>query len=212
LELENYPSDLREIFRCSPANSEQILRSTVADVQQLLEQVDARDSGPAGLSIIFFGSSFVNPVNAAEVISMNFSELVEAGAMSLPCSLKLLNDQNLVVRAKAGDTAAFVEFGERHSTRVRRTLYRITRNWEDAEDALQKPLLKAFRHLNGFENRSSFSSWLTRIAINSALMTLRKRRACKEVSIDVVGDDYEIFGRWEPHDISEDPERRYARV
>lgn len=142
---------------------------------------------------------------------MNFSEPVEAGAMSLPCGLKLLNDQNLVVRAKAGDTAAFVELGERHSTKVRRTVYRITRNWEDAEDALQESLLKAFRHLNGFENRSSFSSWLTRIAINSALMTLRKRRACKEVSIDVVGDDYEIFGRLELQDLSEDPERRYAR-
>jgi DNA-directed RNA polymerase specialized sigma24 family protein len=126
-------------------------------------------------------------VNATEVISMNFSEPVEAGAKSLPCGLKLLNDQNLVVRAKGGDTAAFVELGERHSTKVRRTVYRITRNWEDAEDALQESLLKAFRHLNGFENRSSFSSWLTKIAINSALMTLRKRRACKEVSMDVVG-------------------------
>ena len=142
---------------------------------------------------------------------MNFSEPVESGAISLPCSLKLLNDQNLVVRAKAGDTAAFVELGERHSTKVRRTAYRITRNCEDAEDALQESLLKAFRHLNDFENRSSFSSWLTRIAINSALTTLRKRRACKEVSIDVMGDAYEIFGRLEPQDLSEDPERRYAR-
>ena len=93
---------------------------------------------------------------------MNFSEPVEAGAMSLPCSLMLLNDQNLVVRAKAGNTAAFVELGGRHSTKVQRKVYRITRNWEDAEAAFQETLLKAFKHLNGFENRSSFSSWLTR--------------------------------------------------
>ena len=95
---------------------------------------------------------------------MNFSEPGEADAISFPSSLKLLNDQNLVVRAKAGDTAAFVELGERHSTKVRRTVYRITRNWEDAEDTLQESLLKAFSHLNGFKSRSSFSSWLTRIA------------------------------------------------
>ena len=142
---------------------------------------------------------------------MNLSESVETGAMSIPCSLKLLNDELLVVRAKAGDTSAFAELRERHSAKVLRTVYRITRNWEDAEDALQESLLKAFRHLDGFENRSSFSSWLTRIAINSALMTLRKRRACKEVAIDIMGDDYEIFGRLEPQDVSEDPERRYQR-
>ena len=142
---------------------------------------------------------------------MNLSESVDTVAMSIPCSLKLLNDELLVVRAKAGDTLAFVELRERHSTKLLRTLYRITRNWEDAEDALQESFLKAFRHLNGFENRCSFSSWLTRIAINSALMTLRKRRACKEVSIDSTDDDCEIFGRLEPQDLSEDPERRYAR-
>ena len=142
---------------------------------------------------------------------MNLSEPVDAGAMSIPCSPKFLSDELLVVRAKAGDTVAFVELRERHSTKVLRTLYRITRNWEDAEDALQESLLKAFRHLSGFENRSNFSSWLTKIAINSALMILRKKRACKEVSINSTDDDCTIFGRLEPQDLSEDPERRYVR-
>lgn len=142
---------------------------------------------------------------------MNLSEPVDTDTMSIPCSLEYLSDELLVVRAKAGDTLAFVELRERHSTKVLRTLHRITRNREDAEDALQESLLKAFTHLSGFENRSSFSSWLTRIAINSALMTLRKRKACKEVSIDSTDDDCEIFGRFEPQDLSEDPERRYAR-
>jgi len=142
---------------------------------------------------------------------MNLSDPVDTGAMSIPCSLTLLADELLVARAKDGDTSAFVELRERHSTKVLRTVFRITRNWEDAEDALQEALLRAFRHLNGFENRCSFSSWLTRIAINSALMTLRKRRACKEISIDIAGDDCEIFGRLEPEDLSKDPESRYAR-
>jgi RNA polymerase sigma-70 factor (ECF subfamily) len=131
--------------------------------------------------------------------------------MLIPCSIKRLSDELLVVRAKAGDTSAFVELRERHSIKVLRTVYRITRNWEDVEDALQESLLKAFKHLNGFENKCSFSSWLTRIAINSALMTLRRRRACREISIDSTDDDGTIFGRLEPQDLSEDPERRYAR-
>ena len=141
---------------------------------------------------------------------MNLSDPVDTGATSTPCSLRLPDDELLVARAKDGDTSAFVELRERHSTKVLRTVFRITRNWEDAEDALQESLLKAFRHLNGFENRCGFSSWLTRIAINSALMTLRKRRACKEISIDIAGDDCEIFGRLELQDLSEDPECRYA--
>jgi RNA polymerase sigma-70 factor, ECF subfamily len=144
-------------------------------------------------------------------ISMNLSEPAKIDAMLIPCSLDLLSDELLVVRAKAGDTSAFVELTERHSTKVLRTVHRITRNWEDAEDALQESLLKALRNLNGFENRCRFSSWLTRIAINSALMTLRKRRACKEVSIDSTDDDCTIVGRLEPQDLSEDPECRYAR-
>lgn len=142
---------------------------------------------------------------------MNSSELVKTDAMLIPCSIKRLSDELLVVRAKAGDTSAFVELRERHSIKVLRTVYRITRNWEDVEDALQESLLKAFKHLNGFENKCSFSSWLTRIAINSALMTLRRRRACREISIDSTDDDGTIFGRLEPQDLSEDPERRYAR-
>jgi RNA polymerase sigma factor (sigma-70 family) len=156
--------------------------------------------GYCRLDLLWPNHNVVN-VNAKEVTSMNLSDPVDTAAMSIPCSLTLLPDELLVARAKDGDTSAFVELRERHSTKVLRTVFRITRNWEDAEDALQEALLRAFRHLNGFENRCSFSSWLTRIAINSALMTLRKRRACKELSIDITGDDGEIFGRLEPQDL-----------
>jgi RNA polymerase sigma-70 factor (ECF subfamily) len=61
---------------------------------------------------------------------------------------------------------------------------RIIRNREDAEDALQDCLLNAFVHLKGFDGRSQFATWLTRIAINAALMKLRKNRGTREVSID----------------------------
>ena len=61
------------------------------------------------------------------------------------------------------------------------TVCRITRNHEDAEDAVQDAFLRAFLHLQSFDGRSTFSTWLTRIGINSALMILRKRRNSREV-------------------------------
>ena len=69
-----------------------------------------------------------------------------------------------------------MELRKRHAKKLLPRIYRITRCWEDAEDVLQESFLKAFLHLKNFEGRSSFSSWHTRIAINSALMTLRKRK------------------------------------
>jgi RNA polymerase sigma-70 factor (ECF subfamily) len=71
--------------------------------------------------------------------------------------------------------------------------------------------LQAFIHLNRFEGRSSFSSWVTRIAINTSLMILRKKRVNKELSIEASENDCESYNRWELRDLSEDPKRRYAR-
>ena len=126
-------------------------------------------------------------------------------------SPKQMSDECLVLAAKDGDANAFVELRERHSPRILSTAYRITRNWEDAEDALQDAFLQAFTHLNKFEGRSSFSSWVTRIAINMALMNMRKRHGVRELSIDAGGNDCESCDRWELRDPNEDPERRYAR-
>jgi RNA polymerase sigma-70 factor, ECF subfamily len=122
-----------------------------------------------------------------------------------------ISDEALVSTAKSGDANAFVELSKRHSNRVLLTTYRITRNWQDAEDALQDSLLKAFSHLNGFQEKSSFATWLTRIAINSALMILRKKRVCVEISIDGSDDSGDTSGRWEPTSLTEDPESRLAR-
>jgi len=93
-------------------------------------------------------------------------------------------DEQLVFAALAGSSDAFEELHNLYSKRLYCTIVSITKCREDAEDALQDTFLRAYRSLPRFEGRSSFYSWLTRIAINSALMVLRKRRACPEVPVD----------------------------
>ena len=109
----------------------------------------------------------------------------DAGADSpMGITLALASDEALVISAKAGMHLAYAELCRRHSTSIFRTIHRINRSEEDAEDGLQESLLKAFIHLNKFEGRSKFSTWLTRIAINSALMIVRKKRAHPESPFD----------------------------
>jgi RNA polymerase sigma factor (sigma-70 family) len=120
------------------------------------------------------------------------------------------SDEVLVAAAKAGENLAFVEICNRYSMWISRTIYRITRNQEDSEDALQEAFLSAFLHLKSFDGRSKFSTWLTRIAINSALMTLRKRRTHLEISIDSYIDDG-TWKPWEMPDQTADIELRYAQ-
>ena len=120
------------------------------------------------------------------------------------------SDDSLVVVAQSGDHDAFVELRKRHAKKLLPRIYRITRSWEDAEDVLQESFLKAFVHLKGFEGRSSFSSWLTRIAINSALMMLRKRRVV-EISIDSPTIDGENWSGWELADNRKNPEEAYVQ-
>lgn len=117
-------------------------------------------------------------------------------------------EARLVWAAKRGHQAAFGELCERHAKRVFRALLRITRNREDAEDAVQDSFLQAFRHLDNFDGRSTFSTWLTRIAINSALMILRKRRSAPSVSLDGADDSDGAAGYPEVADHGVDPERR----
>jgi RNA polymerase sigma-70 factor, ECF subfamily len=141
------------------------------------------------------------------IMSAVSNDEIEDGPMEM-------TDEVLVSTAKSGDANAFVELSQRHSNRVLQTTYRITRNWQDAEDALQDSLLKAFTHLKTFQEKSSFSTWLTRIAINSALMILRKKRGCPEISIDGSDSSDDSGGkyeRWEARSLMEDPESRLAR-
>lgn len=91
------------------------------------------------------------------------------------------SDEALVAAAKRGDTQAFETLVLRHERTVLAVAHRITNNREDAEDVAQESLHKAFIHLGGFEEKSRFSTWLTRIAMNQAFMLLRRRRAVVEV-------------------------------
>lgn len=88
----------------------------------------------------------------------------------------------------SGKPGAFAELHSTYSRRLYKTIFAITKNREDAEDALQDTFLRAYKALHTFEGRSTLYSWLTRIAVNSALMILRKRRARAEISLDPLPD------------------------
>ena len=120
-------------------------------------------------------------------------------------------EKSLVEAAKGGHSTAFGTLSERYTQQLLRAAHRITRNREDSEDAVQDALLRAFIHLGDFDGRSSFSTWLTRIAINSALMILRKKRTSMESAM-VSADDFGADGvAYEVTDRAPNPERRYAQ-
>jgi len=98
-------------------------------------------------------------------------------------------DEILVAAAKSGDRPAFLELWTRHSSRAFKTAYRITGNRYDAEDAFQDTWMRAYVHLNTFDGRARFSTWLTRIAINSSLMILRAKRAHPGTYIEITDGD-----------------------
>jgi RNA polymerase sigma-70 factor, ECF subfamily len=101
----------------------------------------------------------------------------------------------LVLSAKRGDGQAFEILIERYHGRILAIARRFTRIREDAEDIVQQSFEKAFLYLHKFEGKSSFSTWLTRIAINEALMSLRRGRGHREVSInDLCGNEETAFG------------------
>lgn len=104
-------------------------------------------------------------------------------------SLRGRDEDALLTAVKTGQTSSFDQLWQSHASRLFRTTYRITRNHGDAEDALQDALLNAFLHIHSFDGRSSFLTWLQRIAINSALMILRKNRSAPRISLDDTGDD-----------------------
>lgn len=116
------------------------------------------------------------------------------------------NEEMLVAAAQAGEDWAFVELCSRSSNRILFALRRITKNAQDAEDALQDSMLKAFVHFKDFKRTSSFSTWFTRISINSALMLLRRRRSHPEASTDGLLDENLQPIRWDVADQNPSPE------
>jgi RNA polymerase sigma-70 factor, ECF subfamily len=107
-------------------------------------------------------------------------------------------DEVLVAAAKLGDHPAFLELWRRHSKRVFKTTCRITGNRDDADDAIQDAWMRAYLGLNTFNGKAQFSTWLTRIAINSSLAILRRKRAHPETSLEINNVD-----TWQPREIAD---------
>jgi RNA polymerase sigma-70 factor (ECF subfamily) len=118
----------------------------------------------------------------------------------------------LVQSAKAGDVAAFEELVKRYDRNVFRIAQHITQNREDAEDVVQDAFLKAYSNLAQFQGQSKFYTWLVRIAVNEALMKLRRRRPERMVSLDEdVKTEDDSLPR-EVADWSPNPEQQYTQA
>ena len=121
------------------------------------------------------------------------------------------NEPGLVAAAKNGHVRAFEVLVARHQQRILAVALRCTGVRQDAEDIMQQCFQKAFLRLHQFEERSSFSTWLTRVAINEARMLQRKSRGKREVSIDDTNPDEETAISLEIPDSSPDPEAVYLQ-
>ena len=124
--------------------------------------------------------------------------------------LSTASDHDLIAEANSGLQQAFVELCRRHSPLAKKRIQRILRNQEDVEDVLQDALFRAYTHLDGFGGRCKFSTWFTAIAVNSALMLLRRRRVRREV-LNVDANDGAGFESVEFVDPSPSPEQQVAK-
>ena len=121
-------------------------------------------------------------------------------------------DVALVERARGGDVHAFETLVKQYDRQVFRIAQHITQNREDAQDVVQDAFLKAYEKLDQFQGNSKFYTWLVRIAVNEALMRLRKRRTGKMVSID---EDVQTEEGSVPRDLAEwrpTPEQEYNQA
>jgi RNA polymerase sigma-70 factor (ECF subfamily) len=138
---------------------------------------------------------------------------IETVTAQLPAELseEAKAELELVNRARAGDAGAFSSLISQYEGKIFRLAINITQNREDAEDVLQEAFLKAYEHLDQFQGNSKFYTWIVRIAVNQALMKLRKRKTSKVVSLDEqidTGEDTVVreIAAWDP-----DPEERFSR-
>jgi RNA polymerase sigma-70 factor (ECF subfamily) len=117
----------------------------------------------------------------------------------------------LLAQSREGDTRAFAELVRRYEGKIFRLAQHITQNREDAEDVLQETFMKSYEHLDQFKGDSKFYTWIVRIAVNQALMKLRRRKTDKSVSLDEqidTGEDTIVreIAAWD-----EDPEQQFSR-
>lgn len=129
----------------------------------------------------------------------------------LPSQVVKDDEGSLVAAAKAGDISAFETLVGRYERKIFRLAQNITQNREDAEDVMQESFLKSYQHLGEFQGNSRFYTWLVRIAVNQALMKLRKRRP-NQVSLDEEIDTGEDTMPREVEDWGPSPEDRYEQT
>jgi RNA polymerase sigma-70 factor (ECF subfamily) len=121
------------------------------------------------------------------------------------------SDTALVAATKNGECQAFEFLVKRHEAKTFVVAFRITRNREDAQDVVQQSFHKAFMNLDRFQEKSSFSTWLTRIVINEGFMCLRKKRSRKEISLDDVKSEPKEQFPVEIPDRGKDPAEIYEQ-
>ncbi len=124
---------------------------------------------------------------------------------------EVADELTLVRAAKVGDLEAFSELVRRYDRNVFRIAQHITHNEEDAQDVVQDAFLKAYQNLGQFQEQSKFYTWLVRIAVNEALMRLRKRRNGRIVSLDEEVETAEGTMPREVADWSPNPEQLYGQ-
>lgn len=122
------------------------------------------------------------------------------------------NETELVCAAISGDHQAFTELCDRCGRFLQPRIFRIVGNREDAEDALQETLLRAYQHLETFRGSCTFQTWITQIAINTALMVLRKRKTRSETSLEIAKGEGQPAGSWDVPDPCPTPEQVYFQM
>jgi len=125
--------------------------------------------------------------------------------------IEIDDEAAIVAQARLGNTGAFNELLRRYERKIFRLALHITQNREDAEDVLQESFLKAYEHLDQFQGQSKFYTWIVRIAVNQALMKLRKRKSDRSVSLDETIDTGEDNLSREIAAWDENPEQQYSR-
>jgi RNA polymerase sigma-70 factor, ECF subfamily len=141
---------------------------------------------------------------------MNSPKLNSMQPPFLPSQVVKDDESALVRAAKTGDIQAFETLVSRYERKIFRLTQNITQNREDAEDAMQEAFLKAYEHLGDFQGNSRFYTWLVRIAVNQALMKLRRRRN-NVVSLDEEVDTGEDTMPRDVEDWGPSPEERYQQ-
>ena len=116
-----------------------------------------------------------------------------------------------VAAARAGNMSSFEELVRANQARIFRIAFHVTGIQEDAEDAMQETFIKAYQYLDRFRGDSRFSTWLTRIAMNEALMKLRKRRSDHVALDEPLASEEGLIPR-QIEDSGDNPERRYGKA